>query len=313
MALLRHAALLRDFLAVARAGSLSAAAHELSVSQPALTKSVRRLERHYGVALFERRARGMTLTPFGETLLGHAKLIDAQCRYADMEIHALAGGEAGRIRIGAGLFFGATLLPAAIAALRRRFPRLRVDLDVGVNTVLHPRLFAGDLDVVVCALPGLEPLPPDIEVRRYFDLHMRVIAGAGHPLLARRRVVAADLVAYPWVLHPHDREMVTKLVAALAGDGGAPPQVAVESSSVLSVIELLKSGPYLSCIADAFLRLRPDAGVRVVPFTREIWTCPSGALHRRSLAGFAPVKALLDAIDALARSAGLEPRLRRAR
>jgi DNA-binding transcriptional LysR family regulator len=68
MPLLRNTGLLRDFLAVTRAGSLSAAAQELSVSQPALTKNIRRLEQHYGVALFERKARGMALTPFGETL-----------------------------------------------------------------------------------------------------------------------------------------------------------------------------------------------------------------------------------------------------
>src|SRR5262245_40760249 len=132
MALLRNAALLRDFLAVTRAGSLSAAAQELAVSQPALTKSIRRLEAQYGAALFERRARGMALTPFGETLLGHAKLIDAQCRFADAEMAAFAQGKGGRIRVGAGLFWGATLLPIAIARLQERLPGLKVDLEVGV-------------------------------------------------------------------------------------------------------------------------------------------------------------------------------------
>src|SRR5437588_256307 len=65
MALLRSAGLLRPFLAVARTGTLSAAARELSVSQPALTKSVQKLEEQVGTPLFERRARGMTLTPSG--------------------------------------------------------------------------------------------------------------------------------------------------------------------------------------------------------------------------------------------------------
>src|SRR5205814_601335 len=68
MALLRNADLLRSFLAVARTGNLSAAARELSVSQPALTKSVRKLEQQVGVTLFDRRARGMALTPSGTAL-----------------------------------------------------------------------------------------------------------------------------------------------------------------------------------------------------------------------------------------------------
>jgi len=299
MALLRNAGLLRDFLAVARTGSLSAAAEELAVSQPALTKSVRRLEHHYGVTLFERRARGMALTAFGETLLGHAKLIDSQCRFADVEMTAFAQGHTGRFRIGAGPFWGATIMPLAIARLQEQLPSLEVELDVGVNTVIHPRLFGGDLDIVVCALSEAEMLPPGIEVRRFFDLHMRVIAGERHPLLKRRRVEAADFAKYPWALYQRDREIVRKLVAALGRDGGAPPRIVVESSSVLAVMELLKAGPYLSCIADAFLRARPDSGIGVVPYQRDIWTCPSGALFHKSLRDFAPVRMLLRAIDEL--------------
>lgn len=297
MPLLRNAALLRDFLAVAGEGSVSAAAQALGVSQPALTKSVRRLEAHYGLPLFERRARGMVPTPFGESLLAHAKLIDAQCRFADAEMRAFTAGAGGRLRIGAGPFWGATIVPVAIARLQAQLPKLAVELDVGVNTVIHPRLFAGDLDIVVCALPDAGTLPASIEVHRFFDLKMRVIAGDAHPLVKRRRVRAADLAPYPWVLYQRDREIVQKLLAALRTDGGAPPRVMVESSSVLAVLELLKSGPYLSCIADAFLRVRPESGVRAVPFERDIWSCPSGALYHQTLRHFAPVQALIAAID----------------
>jgi DNA-binding transcriptional LysR family regulator len=120
MPLLRNAALLRDFLAVAGAGGVSAAAQTLGVSQPALTKSIRRLEAHYGLALFERRARGMALTPFGDTLLAHAKLIDAQCRFADAEMQAFTQGAGGRLRIGAGPFWGATVIPLAIVRLQQQ-------------------------------------------------------------------------------------------------------------------------------------------------------------------------------------------------
>src|SRR6185437_3496495 len=186
MPLLRNAALLRDFLAVAGTGGVSAAAQTLGVSQPALTKSIRRLEAHYGLALFERRARGMALTPFGETLLAHAKLIDAQCRFADAEMRAFTKGAAGRLRIGAGPFWGATVIPLAIVRLQQQLPNLEVELDVGVNTIIHPKLFAGDLDIVVCALPDAGVPPPGIDVHRFFDLTMRVIAGDDHPLVRRR-------------------------------------------------------------------------------------------------------------------------------
>ena len=308
MALLRYAALLRDFLAVSRAGSLSAAAGELSVTQPSLTKSIRRLETHYGVPLFERRARGMSLTPFGETLLGHAKLIDTQCRFADAEMQAFAQGKGGRIRVGAGLFWGATLLPTAIATLQQRLPGLKVDLDVGVNTVIHPRLFAGDLDIVVCALPEVQMLPPGIEVHRFFDLHMRVIAGDGHPLRARRDVGAADLAPFPWALYQHDREIAQKLGASLREHGGTPPRILVESTSVAAIMELLRSGPYLSCIADAFVHVGRESGIGVVPYRHDIWSCPSGALYQRSLGRLAPLQALIEAIEEISRNRAPAPR-----
>jgi DNA-binding transcriptional LysR family regulator len=297
MPLLRNAGLLRHFLAVTQAGSLSGAAQVLAVSQPALTKSIRRLEQHYGVALFERRARGMMLTPFGETLLAHAKLIDAQCRFADAEMQAFGRGEGARLRIGAGPFWSATVLPVAIAQVQRELPKLRVELDVGVNTVVHPHLFAGDLDIVVCALPDGAALPGGIEVHRFLDLHMRVIASVGHPLMRRRQVSAADLQPYPWALHRHDREMVQKLLQALHADGAEPPSIMVESTSVLAVLEVLKSGPYLSCIADAFLHVRADLDIGVVPYHRDIWRCPSGALYHRSLRRFLPIEMLIAAID----------------
>src|SRR5512135_2528956 len=114
MALLRSIALLRPFLAVARSGNLSAAARELAVSQPALTKSVRKLEQQVGVPLFDRRARGMALTASGAALLSHARTIEAQCRVADGELEALVHGQAGRIRVGAGPYWGNTVVPRAI-------------------------------------------------------------------------------------------------------------------------------------------------------------------------------------------------------
>jgi DNA-binding transcriptional LysR family regulator len=296
MTLLHHAGLLRAFLAVAEASNLSAAARALAVSQPALTKSIRRLERHFGVPLFERRARGMALTPLGEALVGHAKLIEAQCRLADAEIQSFRNGEGGRLRVGAGPFWGATLAPLAIARLQAALPQLRVELTVGVNSITHPRLFAGDLDLVLCALPDADLLPATIAPREFLTMHMWIIAAAGHPLVKRRRVNAADLAAYPWVLYQHDLEIRHRLVGALAREGAGPPQVLVDSTSLHAVMQLVRSGTYLSCVADAFLQSTPNAGVARVRYQPEIWSFPSGALYHRSLSGFTPLKLLIESI-----------------
>src|SRR5438046_3796583 len=153
----------------------------------------------------------MVLTPSGAALLTHARLSEAQCRFADAEIEALAHGEAGTIRIGAGPYWGPTLVPLAVARLHERFPKLRVDLEVGVNTVVLPKLFAGDLDLVMSALPSASALPPGIEMEDFGEFHLRVLAGRHHPLQRKRRVTVADLARPPWVLDQHAKATLDKL------------------------------------------------------------------------------------------------------
>ena len=95
ISILRDTPLLRHFLAVATDGSISAACARLAVTQPALTKSIQRLEAQLGVKLFERLPRGMALTPFGKTLLPHARRIEAECHFAEVEMQAFRGGRTG--------------------------------------------------------------------------------------------------------------------------------------------------------------------------------------------------------------------------
>src|SRR4051812_37817572 len=82
---------LRDVVAIADRGSLRAAARHLALAQPALTRSVRTLERDLGVPLFERRARGMILTPMGEAFVRRAKAILSEVRRTRDEVDQLRG------------------------------------------------------------------------------------------------------------------------------------------------------------------------------------------------------------------------------
>jgi DNA-binding transcriptional LysR family regulator len=311
MPLLRNASLLRAFLAVAREGNLSAAARSLSVSQPALTKSIRKLEQQFGVPLFDRRARGMTLTRGGAALLAHAKLIEAQCGFADAEIEMLAHGEGGRIRLGAGTYWGVTVVPRAVATLQARLPRLRVDLEVGVNSVILPKLFAGDLDFVMSALPERSDLPPGIETRSFGELHLRIVAGRDHPLVRRRAVSIDDIARHPFAIYQHDRDVLARLGALNAGRG-VMPAISVETTSLHALVQLLKSGPYVACLPDGFLRAMPDPGLAVVPFRRDIWSFDSGALFPAALREAPPIVALLELLGDLTQAAARSTRRARA-
>lgn len=292
MSLLQQGAQLRHFLAVADEGSVSAAAQQLGISQPALTRSIRRLEGDFGVALFERRPRGMVLTPYGEVLHRHARRIATEIRFAEAEMTAFRQGSSGQLRVGAGPFWGATIVPVAIAQLQRRYRNLSVHLEVGVNALTHPRLMEGELDVVFCALPDAATLPPFIVRREMLANDMRIVAAAAHPVFARTRIAPRDLEPYPWAMYQQDREIVERLGATMQAAGAAPPVIRIESTSMSALVRLLNAGPYLACVSEALINAQPDVGLRIVPVALDIWRFQTGMLAHRSLEQYGPVVAL---------------------
>ena len=294
MGTLQPGSLLRHFLAVASEHSISAAARSLSISQPALTRSIKRLETDFGVPLFERLPRGMALTPFGDVLFRHAQRIATEIEFAESEMQAFREGHAGRLRVGAGPFWGATIVPVAIARLQQRYPKLAVHLDVGVNAVILPKLFDSELEIVFCAMPDPQTLPPFVVHRDFLPNDIRVVAGAQHPLQARSRVAARDLGAFPWVVYQQDRDMVSRLLAALKAAGAPPPSIRVEVTSMSALTRLLKAGPYLACVSEALINAQPDIGLRIVPVPLSIWRFTTGMLVHRSLENYAPARALAE-------------------
>lgn len=287
--------MLRQFIAVAKEGSLTAAAQTLAVTQPALTKSIQRLEGDLGVRLFERLPRGVSLTGYGKALLPHAQRIDAACRLADLEMLAYGGGHVGQLKLGTGLMFGATLVPNAIARLHERYPGITFQIVSAATDVNYPRLLAGELDMLFGVLPPLDALPEHLTYRVVTQIGLRVIAGPGHPLLARSRVQARDLARYPWAVMQHDRELVDSLAATLRREGAAAARIAVEATSLSSLVRLLKSGPYLSCVAEGIASL-PELGLAFVPYPSRIVRGDAGVVVHRSLERYAPAALLMDLV-----------------
>jgi DNA-binding transcriptional LysR family regulator len=302
MSLDRHVHALRQFIAVAQHGSLTAAAQELAITQPALTKSIQRLEEDLGVRLLERLPRGVSLTGYGKALLPHAQRIDAACRMADLAMLAFGGGHAGQLKVGTGLMFGATLVPDAISGLHERYPDITFQIVSAATDVNFPRLLAGELDMLFGVLPPPEAIPEHLSYQVITQLGLRVIAGPEHPLLARSRVQARDLAQYPWAVMQHDRELVASLTATLRGEGAASVRIAVEATSLSSLVRLLKSGPYLSCVAEG-IGAMPELGLAFVPYPSRIVRGDAGVILHRSLERYAPAEMLIELVCAGAATA----------
>jgi DNA-binding transcriptional LysR family regulator len=299
MAVLRNAHLFRQFLAVVNEGSLTAAGQKLALTQSALTKSIRKLEEELGATLFERLPRGIALTAYGKTLLPHAQRIVAECRLADLELQAFGAGHSGLLKVGAGLMFGATMVPSAISQLYAQYPGVAFQLVSGVTEVNYPLVRDGELDLMFGLLPDIGSIPDYLTHRPIMELCSRVVAGANHPLMKKRRVEAAELADYPWVVIQHDRELVNNILTTLAAEGGRTPKINVEVTSLSSLVRLLRSGTYLSCFAEPIAAM-PDLGLTLIPYGRRMLRGQAGVVFHRSLERYGPAAALVDLVAAAA-------------
>ena len=171
---------LRNLLAVAEQGSLRAAAREMGIAQPAVTRSIQELERELGVPLFERRARGVVPTVIGEAFIRRAKSVDNELSRARDEIAQLRGLTHGNVRVALSMAPHMALLPYALRPFRLRYPEVRLDIIDAVFPTVAGEVTGGTIDCYIGPLP--ETLPDGLIVEQLFA-NTRVILGRkGHPL-----------------------------------------------------------------------------------------------------------------------------------
>lgn len=141
------------FYAVAGEKSVTRAAAKLHISQPAVSKTVRELEKSLGVALFHRLSTGVRLTDAGELLWGYAGRIFSIQDEAEEALRQLRALERGRLRIAASTFVGDYLLPEVCARFHSRFPGVEMSLQIDKTNDVLRRLLDGAADVALCDGP----------------------------------------------------------------------------------------------------------------------------------------------------------------
>ncbi|MFD0745039.1 LysR family transcriptional regulator [Phytohabitans flavus] len=141
--------LLEVFRAVARYGSITTAARQLSFTQSAVSRQIAALEAELGARVFDRLPRGVALTEEGRALLPHAEAVLDRLTAARRDLDALRGLGGGRLRVGAFPTAVAALVPRALATFREAYPDVALSLVEGTTPVLLDRLAAGDADVAV--------------------------------------------------------------------------------------------------------------------------------------------------------------------
>lgn len=187
----------RYFMEVVRTGSITAAAQAAHVAPSAVSRQVTKLEESLGCALFERQARGMTLTEAGDRLAAwvHRAQQDTE-RVAD-EVRGLAGVRAGRVQVACTEGFAAGFMPGVMAGFRALHPGTSIHLRVGTPDEVSRWLLRGEVEVglkfAVAPQKGLKVA----HARRSPPV---VVASPSHPVARQRRITLAELVRHPLAL-----------------------------------------------------------------------------------------------------------------
>jgi DNA-binding transcriptional LysR family regulator len=292
---------LRYLNTVARLGSFSAAARDLNITQPGLTKAVRRLETEFNCRIFARLPRGVVLTAQGRALLRHTKLIEVQLQDAQEEIRSLERGAVGVLRIGAGPSWLSRALPRVVTHLSTAYPALSFRVVGGFNAFLLDGLRDGELDVVVSALPdqsldGFEFIPLTTDT-------LTVVARRDHPLHRKRRLRPQDTQRYAWALPGRDVLSRARLDALLRVAGLEPPHARIESDSLSFLAAALRDSDMLSFATSQILKSDME-GIAALPVPGLSMTRSAGVIFR-SPGGMLPISiTFVDAMKRLAEELG---------
>jgi DNA-binding transcriptional LysR family regulator len=189
---------LTHLIALAEEGSFARAAERVHLSQPALSRSIQTLEEELDTKLFDRAARGVAITAAGRMLVERARrvLFETRCLFRDVEL--LKAHELGEVTIGLGPYAAVVVLPDLLVEFSRRFPKIKISIELGDGEALIEKLRAEQLDFLVTDR-RVPPATPDVTVQRLPRHVGGWFARPGHPLLSRGAVPVAALREFPLV------------------------------------------------------------------------------------------------------------------
>jgi DNA-binding transcriptional LysR family regulator len=179
---------LKIFLCVYREKSITAAANRLHISQPAVSLSIRELEEHYGVKLFERFARRISVTPAGETLYHYANHIIASMDEAESVLKEWDG--AGSLRLGSSVTVGAQLMPKLVVEYQRICPLVKLHITTSSSDQIEQKILDNEIDLAV--IEGI--VHSDMIVAdNFMEDELGVFCGKSHPLSAKPDITLQEL------------------------------------------------------------------------------------------------------------------------
>ncbi|MEQ8852117.1 LysR family transcriptional regulator [Gimesia sp.] len=225
---------LRYFLRVAERGNFTRAAEELNISQPALSRSIQKLEEELGQPVFERRTRSVALTDAGTLLQSRAQQILTLIEDTKAEISD--DGRSGQIRIGAIPTIAPFFLPNLLRQFSTEFSAASIIVQEDTTDHLLKRCTQGEIDLAILALP----VPAKyLEIEELFQEELLLVLPPDHPLVNKPQIRLNDIKSLPFVLLDEAHCLSDNIVSFCRQRSFHP--VAVEQTSQLAMVQELVS------------------------------------------------------------------------
>ena len=283
-------------------GSVLRAAEAARMTQPAASKLLAEMEGLLGVPLFERHARGVEPTWYGQVLIRRARTALLEIGRAQEEIAALRDGRMGQASIGTVVNPGTNLVPQAVAAVKREHPDILVRIEMDYSRPLVAKLLDGQLDLVIGRIMDPEG-GADLLFEPLSDEPHSVIVRAGHQLDdGRAQVGHGELAPYGWILPPPDSVLRTRLETMFLEHGLLGPRNTIETSSLSVTINLLRVSDLVTALpAESVAPYVQARQLAVLPLDLGVGMESFGIVRRRSHLLSPAAQKMLDSLRTVAR------------
>ena len=229
------------------------------ISQPAISLSIRELESSLRQRLFQRSAKGLIPTEKGTIFAFRIKRALAELRVIQLDLAAIQGSIEGTITVGALPFSRTIILPASIARLIEKHPRLRVSTIESPYEALATGLRNGDIDFILGALRPVD-FTKDLVSESFLSDVVSIVVRTDHPLTRKSKVTVEDLLASQWILSRTGSPARELIMRSFIHMGHVPPTPVVETGDLAILRGLLLQSNMITAISGHQLQYEIDIG-----------------------------------------------------
>jgi DNA-binding transcriptional LysR family regulator len=257
---------LQLFMAASESGSIGRAAEREYIAASAASKRIADLEQAVGTPLFYRRARGVELTPAGQTLLHHARAVQFSLERMQTELTEFAQGVRGHVRMRATISAIVEFLPEDLAAFAALHPEVKIDLGEQLSAQVLGAVAEGDCDLGVCHV-GEAPAAGELALRAYRRDRLLLVVPQGHALARRTEVAFAQTLDCDHI-GLHGNSSIYLAMSRAARQAGRDVRLRMQVTGLDAMCRMIDSGLGVGLMPDkAFGLLRQIGRLAAVPLT----------------------------------------------